>query len=126
MTLYQSNPTTIDAMQWTGDNFEALLEWLNGHSAIRLSDGELNLTAGVNGAQGWVPVPQGHWLVHPPEDLTDIWPVEEEYFAAKYTVTTDNFAPCNPHRCDQGDDCPCWQEGWRDQIRDNQRENHNG
>jgi hypothetical protein len=35
-----------------------------------------------------VPVPVGHWLVHQPGDLSDIWPVDPHYFEAKYEPAT--------------------------------------
>lgn len=45
---------------------------------------DLELLAGMNGAQGWVPVPVGHWIVRSPGVLNDHWPVDPEYFSAKY------------------------------------------
>lgn len=44
----------------------------------------IQIWAGKNGAQGWVPVPLGHWIVRNPGDLTDHWPVDPDYFASKY------------------------------------------
>lgn len=44
----------------------------------------IRIMAGKDGAQGWVPVPLGHWVVRSPGDLTDHWPVEDDYFSAKY------------------------------------------
>lgn len=29
-------------------------------------------------------VPIGHWVVRQPGDVTDLWPVAPDYFAAKY------------------------------------------
>ncbi len=47
-------------------------------------DGVLELLAGVDGAQGWVKVPRGHWLVRSPGDPSDVWPVEEEVLERRY------------------------------------------
>lgn len=42
------------------------------------------IQAGVYGAQGWVKVPLGHWVVRSVGDLTDHWPVDPDYFTRKY------------------------------------------
>lgn len=83
MSLYRSKPSIIEAVHWTGDNYDEVRAALGAkvHTDI---DRNLMLHAGKDGAQKWVPVPVGHWLVHQPDDLTDIWPVEADYFAAKY------------------------------------------
>lgn len=80
--LYRSRPQIVEAIQWTGDEdtidrsvFMTVTSWT--------SDG-LELLAGKDGAQGWVPVPRGHWLVRNPGDASDNWPVDPDYFAAKY------------------------------------------
>lgn len=80
--LFRSKPSTIEAVQWTGDNFHALVTFASDKVA---DDGDvLYLHAGADGAQDWVPVPVGHWLVSQPGDRSDIWPVDPDYFAAKY------------------------------------------
>lgn len=95
MSLYRSKPQQVEAVQWTGDNWDEVLPFggPQGKVASVLTLGsqsgyenvkDIQLLAGKDGAQGWVPVPVGHWLVHPPSDLTDIWPVDLDYFAAKY------------------------------------------
>lgn len=89
---FRSVPAEIEAVQWTGDNFGAVSLQLPGkvrmlHTEIHAvtdNDTKLSLQAGADGAQGWVPVPEGHWLVHQPGDLSDVWPVDPDYFAAKY------------------------------------------
>jgi hypothetical protein len=88
MALYQSKPQVVDAEQWTGAlvDVQRLMKWAEGK--VRLNAGVLELLAGKDGAQGWVPVPVGHWLVHPPDDLSDIWPVEVDYFAGKYELAS--------------------------------------
>lgn len=47
-------------------------------------DWAVMIEAGKDGAQGWVPVPLGHWIVRKPGDLTDHWPVDPAYFEEKY------------------------------------------
>lgn len=105
MTLYQSKPQQVEAVQWTGDNWAEVMAFgvVPGDpskvakvastaptlpaSADELREHDflpLQLLAGKDGAQEWVPVPIGHWLVRQPGDLSDIWPVDPDYFAAKY------------------------------------------
>lgn len=81
--LFVSRPSTIEAVQHNGD-FAALLAFAGSKVNIRPDDGALMLEAGKDGAQEWVPVPLGHWLVCQPDDKSDIWPVDPDYFAAKY------------------------------------------
>lgn len=81
---YQSKPSIIEAVQWTGDNFDEVQRFT---SSARMSNGGVGprfLLAGKDGAQDYVPVPPGHWIVRQPGDLTDHWPVDPDYFAKKY------------------------------------------
>lgn len=86
MALYRSKPSRIEAVQWTQWNFTECSEF--APEKVRLGSPQtqpgLLLLAGKDGAQEWVPVPVGHWLVCQPGDKSDIWPVEADYFAAKY------------------------------------------
>ena len=81
--LYRSKPQHVEAVQWTGDNAPEVRAVLPEKVRVP-ADGHLLLLAGKDGAQEWVPVPVGHWLVHQPGDLSDVWPVDPDYFAAKY------------------------------------------
>ena len=83
MTLYESIPQQVEAVQWTGRNLPELISHsLNGRIAVFVDS--FRLLAGKDGAQGWVIVPVGHWIVHKPGDLSDVWPVDPDYFASKY------------------------------------------
>lgn len=85
--LYRSKPQEVEAVQWTGENGRELIAAFDGKVTVETrGDGEYFclLLAGKDGAQQWVPVPIGHWLVHQPGDLSDIWPVEDGYFQVKY------------------------------------------
>ena len=89
---FRSKPQEVEAFQWSGPDCEDELvdEFFGGVPPDKVGyyisfDGDgLELRAGNNGAQGWVPVPIGHWIVRKPGDLTDHWPVDPDYFAAKY------------------------------------------
>ena len=105
MTLYNSKPTQVEAVQY-GPEFHAGLvkdvaEFIAGRS---IKDHEvvgyvrphgpwdppdpefsvIELRAGVDGAQGWVPVPLGHFVVRSPGVMNDHWPVDPKYFRNKY------------------------------------------
>ena len=85
--LYRSKPQEVEAVQWDGVNIDPLFEFnapvIFGTYA-EPADIWCELQAGKDGAQGWVPVPVGHWIVRQPGDFTDHWPVDPDYFAAKY------------------------------------------
>ena len=101
--IYVSKPQHVEAMQWTGDNGAELFAAFKGKVTVEhRGDYKFfcNLLAGKDGAQDWVPVPIGHWLVHLPGDLSDIWPVEDEYFQAKYEpLNTRNHDDIQPNVC---------------------------
>jgi hypothetical protein len=84
--LFVSKPQTVEAIHWTGDNWDEVT--LFAPEKVHLIQGRnpsrLELLAGDDGSQEWVPVPVGHWLVHRPGDLSDIWPISDDYFQEKY------------------------------------------
>lgn len=96
--LYRSKPTLVEAIHWNGRNWEEVFAFTGAKGAstaldpatstpdeIRTHDGlPLQILAGKDGAQEWVPVPPGHWLVRPVGDDSDIWPVDDAYFKEKY------------------------------------------
>ena len=85
MTLYESIPQQVEAVQWTGRNLSRLHKTFAAHViGIQGADPVLAVRAGKDGAQGWVPVPVGHWIVHKPGDFSDLWPVHPDIFASKY------------------------------------------
>lgn len=83
MARYISKPSEIEAVQWTGDNNVEIIDF-GVQTLMHQRDGVLRILAGKEGAQKYVPVPVGHWIVHPPGDLSDVWPVDPDYFAKKY------------------------------------------
>lgn len=102
MTLYRSKPSEIEAVQY-GPEFrpglvQEVAEFISGKKLDRPAelvdyvqptatwneDYTILIKAGKDGAQGWVPVPVGYWIVRQPGDLTDHWPVDPDYFDKKY------------------------------------------
>ena len=87
MPIYVSKPSKIEAIQWLGTNLGEVRAFAP-HVVRQEFTGDgvwhLELRAGKDGAQGWVGVPVGHWIVRQPDDLTDHWPVEDDYFQRKY------------------------------------------
>jgi hypothetical protein len=90
MSPYVSRPSEIEAVQWRGDNFEQVLAFgatLRGTMRDDSNDvSEIELFAGADGAQEFVPVPVGHWIVRSIGDYSDHWPVEDDYFRRKYEL----------------------------------------
>ena len=80
MKRFVSRPTEIEAVQWNGINTGEVVAF----PPVRFQADTLSLLAGVNGAQGYVSVPVGHWIVRNPGDDNDYWPVDPDYFASKY------------------------------------------
>lgn len=89
--IYMSKPQQVEAVQWTGGNRDAIVDFAGDKarfydSSTIMVGYYLNLLAGKDGAQKWVPVPVGHWLVCQVDDKSDIWPIDPEYFENKYFV----------------------------------------
>lgn len=82
MPLFDRIPSPpLEAFQWTGDNYDEVVAF-TGQDYVHQAGG-LELWCGTDGAQGWVPVPVGHWIAK--ATPTDVYPIEAEYFAAHFT-----------------------------------------
>lgn len=94
MTLYRSKPQTVEAVCWSG-SWPDVKDFAVGKvaSASNLDGLPLLLLTGVHGAQGWIPVPVGHWIVRSVNDHSHYWAVSAEYFAEKYEVKSWDDAP---------------------------------
>lgn len=88
MPTFVSRPQTVEAIQWTGENIHEVGDFLECELRVHVNSdsslSDLQILAGQDGAQGWVPVPAGHWIVRRPDDLNHHWPVDPDYFASKY------------------------------------------
>ena len=83
---YRSKPQEVEAIQWTGDNLDEIEAFGVKFRYSVLWQEPFMFKAGKDGAQGYVDVPVGYWIVRQPGDLSDHWPVEDSYFRSKYEV----------------------------------------
>ena len=87
MTTLIKKPVPVSAVQWTGTNVHEVRAFAPGCFRVEAPTDEhprAELLAGVEGAQGWVPLPVGHWVFGAPGDF---WPVDHEYVLANYAET---------------------------------------
>ena len=83
MSVYER----VEAIQWTGENYVELVRF--GATVRQSFLGPLDLLTGADGAQGYVPVPVGHWVVRSVGDNTDHWPVADSCFRNRYRQADD-------------------------------------
>ena len=82
MSVYESIPQRVEAIQWDGSNHGELVRF---GAIVRQSFlGPMDLLVVADGAQSYVPLPVGHWIVRAAGDLSDYWPVEDEHFRDNY------------------------------------------
>jgi hypothetical protein len=82
---FRSKPQFVEAVQYDGtlDAIKAARRMGAKFVSYGQPASPGALLAGKDGAQGWVDVPVGHWIVTDGSG-NDFWPVEHEYFTAKY------------------------------------------
>ena len=78
------------ALQWTGDNYDAVHAWLVAHVG-GLADPEITRivndviwVAGDGAGERGVCVPVGHWIVKPIDAADSIYAVDPRLFEALY------------------------------------------
>lgn len=76
-------PTFAYAVRWLGDNKSEIELELDGVPLRYDGESGLELLAGKAGAQGWVPVPVGHWIFTDGSG-DDWWPVEHNYVLSNF------------------------------------------
>lgn len=81
---YISRPQKVEAVQWKGDNLEDIEEFGVTFRYSAEWDTALYIVAGKDGAQKYVPVPVGHYIVRSLGDYSHYWPVDPDYFSKKY------------------------------------------
>lgn len=107
---YRRKPTEIVAAQWDGDVGGVAIEEIIAMGVeVDFVDHSptLRITAGKGGAQGWVDVPEGHWVAKAADD--DFYPIDPEVFAATYEPVRPDGTVYSDHaigldgRCDACD-----------------------
>lgn len=82
---YRRKSTEITAVQWDGeadgDAVERIIAMGVEVDFVDFSR-TLRIKAGKRGAQGWVDVPEGHWVARAADD--DFYPIDPDVFAATY------------------------------------------
>ena len=89
---YVSKPQEVEAVQWNGardaDDDGGLDAFFGSAFREHIRFGwpltnSCEIMTGKNGAQGWVPVPVGHWIVKG-GDPQHFWPCDPDTFADRY------------------------------------------
>ncbi|QLF83648.1 hypothetical protein SEA_REDWATTLEHOG_145 [Gordonia phage RedWattleHog] len=124
MTRFVHRPTTIEAMQWTGDNADELSRWMAGFgeaSALRIytetGAEQVVLDLYVAANDTWLPLEMGEWVAR---DVAGFYPIKDYVFQESYesepevTMLTqpcgygscvEGFGHLGPHRCSCGRPC---------------------
>ena len=84
MPIFTSIPHTIDAMQWTGDNIDELMEWAGPQIVNYPTDQTPKNLSVMTTDDVEVPVPVGHYVVREPLKSNRFYPVDPEVMARKY------------------------------------------
>lgn len=86
---YTKKPITIQAEQWTGDNYEVIREWAwtgNDTEAARLLDTQEPTLMVWNAEEGqWIRCPMGHWVIRGIKG--EFYPCSDEVFVRTYEET---------------------------------------
>lgn len=84
MTRYRKKPVEVDAMQWTGDNIDALGEWAGLTIVVYAGPNPQRVSLyTIDDVE--VPCPIGHWVIREPEPHTNrFYPCDPTVFAATY------------------------------------------
>ena len=85
MSRYRSKPSEIEAVQWTGGNWDEVEEF----AGVRVTwTGQRNercsILAGPEGESGWVDVTTGTWIARDVETGDDYWPLSNGRMVEKY------------------------------------------
>lgn len=76
--VYQRLPTTIEAIRWTGSNFDEIKQWCGDH--VKIEDSVLKLFVKAN--IRWLPLVNGEWIA---KDRIGFYPIQDDIFLESYT-----------------------------------------
>ena len=85
---YRKKPVEIEAMQWTGDNADALAQWTDGSfwtvcEEDRTDDPDHTACLYVEANSRHLGIPTGEWVLR---DSAGFYPCRADIFAATYEV----------------------------------------
>lgn len=111
MSLYVSKPSTVDAEQWTGDNFKHLKKVLwhgDTYGVARFSGETPHLELWVEKSSAWCRLQIGDWIVREPDGV-GFYLITSERFDAKYEPLSE--AKCGDCGGDYHGDLRCEANG---------------
>lgn len=91
---YTRRPTTAEAVQWTGDNYEVIREWSwdGKTNLVALLDDEPGTLMVYISAEGqWVKVRKGWWIVR--GIAGEFYPCEDAVFVRSWETATEEDHP---------------------------------
>lgn len=80
---YRKRPVEIEAVRWTGDNFNELSSWCDDH-VTRNAEGTLRLFVKANTA--WLELSTGEWVAR---DRHGFYPIKDDVFLESYELVAD-------------------------------------
>lgn len=81
--LYRTKVINVDAIQWTGDNYNECFEWGDGYIHTDAEE-NLYLNIGDNKNRRWSYVPVNNWLLRQKNYMNKIWTISSEDFDIFY------------------------------------------
>ena len=81
MAKYRKKPVVIDAVQWTGNNEEEILDFCNGKSTFTATDKEIV----INTLEGTMHASKGDYIIRG---------VQGEYYPCKPDIFEETYEKC--------------------------------
>lgn len=96
MTRYRKRPVEIDAIQWTGDNIDAVMGFMSPQQPVHVNSlSHMQFTnaddlVGIETLEGLMVANKGDWIVRGIQN--ELYPVKPDIFEATYEPVTDDGA----------------------------------
>ena len=87
---YRKKPVVIDAIQWTGDNFQAIVDFANNEPSIALARDTLTIDA----LEGRMSAIVGDWIIR--GIAGEYYPCKNDIFEATYELVSETTVLCAP------------------------------
>jgi len=85
MTLYTKNPVVIEAVQWTGDNFVDILNWVGPDKFLDIDGDTVSLFVDAN--QAWLRLDKTEWII---KDRLGFYSCKNDVFIETYMDKSDS------------------------------------